>query len=160
MARSCEHRPVPDDAVGPQSREALADELEALGVREGAYHLFGAHLDDGIVMDKRAEGWVVFYSERGGEYSLKVHRDEAGACGDLLTRVRSEPHVFFDLVAGPAPAVEADAAFDGWLTQRGVTHASLAATDWKYDDVPWVPGPYWRRYFVRIAAIRRLDPTS
>lgn len=159
-ARPCEHRPVTDDPVGPESREALAAQLEALGVREGTYHLLGAHLEDAMVMDKRDEGWVVFYSERGSEHSLKVHGDEASACGDLLARVCSEDHVFFDLVAGPAPAAEAEAAFDGWLKQRGVTRASLAATDCKSDDVPWVPGAYWRRYFVRITAIRRLDTTS
>jgi hypothetical protein len=148
-----------DDAVRPQSRDALAAQLEALGVREGTYHLYGAHFDDAMVMDERPEGWVVFYSERGGESSLKVHGDEASASADLFSRVCSETHVFFDLVAGPAPAAEADAAFDGWLKQRGVTRVNLDATDWKYDDVPWVPGANWRRYFVRITTIRQLDPT-
>ncbi|MCB0911793.1 MAG: hypothetical protein KDB60_09280 [Propionibacteriaceae bacterium] len=65
--------------------------------------------------------------------------------------------VFFTLVAGPAPAAEADAAFDSWLTGRGTNRASLRADDWKSDDVPWVAGPLWRRYFVRTTAIRRLD---
>ncbi len=58
-------------------------------------------------MDQRAEGWVVSYSERGGEYSLRVHGDEASACADMLSRVCSEARVFFDLVVGPAPAAEA-----------------------------------------------------
>ena len=52
---------------GPQTRDALAAHLDALGVRKGTYHLFGAHLEDAMVMDQRPEGWVVFYSERGGE---------------------------------------------------------------------------------------------
>ena len=145
-----------DDPAAAQSRDALAAQPEALGVRGGTYHLFGAHLEDAVVMDRRPEGWVVFYSEHGGESSLRVHGHEASACADMLSRLGSEAHVFFDLVAGPAPAAEADAAFDGWLKRRGVTRSDLAATDWKYDDVPWVPGPYWRRYFVRITAIRRL----
>jgi hypothetical protein len=112
---------------------------------------FGAHLEDAMVMDRRPEGWVVFYSERGGEYSLTVHSDEASACADMLSRLGSAAHVFFDLIAGPAPAAEADAAFDEWLKQRGITRGDLPVTDWKFDDVPSVPGPYWRRYFVRIA---------
>jgi hypothetical protein len=150
---------VADDLGKPETRDALAARLEALGVREGTYNLFGAHLDDAIVMDRRPEDWVVFYSERGGEYSLTVHDDEASACADLLTRVTREEHVFFALVAGPAPADEADEAFDVWLRERGTSRRALASTDWKVDDVPWVPGPYWRRYFVRVTEIRRLSPT-
>jgi len=150
---------VTDDLAPTQSRDALAAHLESLGVREGTYNLFGAHLEDAMVMDRRPEGWVVFYSERGGEYSLTVHSDEASACADMLSRLGSEAHLFFDLIAGPAPAAEADAAFDDWLKQRGITRGDLAVTDWKFDDVPWIPRPNWRRYFVRIAAIRRLHAT-
>jgi hypothetical protein len=42
------------------------------------------------------------------------------------------------LVAGPAPADEADEAFDVWLRERGTSRRSLASTDCEYDDVPWV----------------------
>jgi hypothetical protein len=143
----------------PESRAALAAHLEAIGVREGAYHLFGAHIQDATVMDRRPEGWAVFYSERGDEYSLTVHDEEAGACADLLARVTREEHVFFDLVAGPAPTDEADKSFDAWLEQRGIARENLDPTDWKYDDVPWAAGPYWRRYFMRITAVRRLRQT-
>jgi hypothetical protein len=87
----------------PDTRDALAAHLDAFGVREGTYHLFGAHVEDAMVMDRRTEGWVVFYSERGGEFSLEVHNTEAGACADLLSRVIDDDHVYFDLVAGPAP---------------------------------------------------------
>ncbi|NHA67851.1 hypothetical protein [Phycicoccus flavus] len=146
-----------DPAPPPSNREALAAHLDALGVRDGTYHLFGAHLDDAVVMDRRPHGWVVFFSERGGEHSLEVHRDEARACADLLSRLRREAHVVFDLVVGPAPAARADAMFDEWLRQRGVTRDDLLADDWTCDDVPWGQGSYQRRYFVRIAAIRRLD---
>jgi hypothetical protein len=120
----------------------------------GEYHLYGAHLDDAMIMDHRPGGWVVFYSERGGEYSAHTHETEAEACADLLQRVTGNDHAFFQLVAGPAPASDADRAFDVWLRERGATRGLLAAEDWKYDDVPCVPGPYWRRYFVRITAAR------
>lgn len=149
-----------EDHPVPQTRDALAAHLDALGVRKGTYHLFGAHLEDAMVMDQRPEGWVVFYSERGGEYSPKVYDEEASACAELLNRLIDEEHVFFDLFVGPAPADEADEAFDAWLAKRGIDRESLGPTDWKYDDVPWVAGPHWRRYFVRITEIRRLRRTS
>jgi len=105
-------------------------------------------------MDHRPEGWVVFYSERGNESSLQSHRGEADACADLHARLTADEHVFFELVAGPAPRDEADDAFDEWLRQRRLTRGDLPSTDWKYDDVPWIEGPYLRRYFVRISAFR------
>ncbi len=146
-----------DGAAIPRTRTALADHLSKLGVSDNSYHLYGAHLEDAIVMDHRPEGWVVFYSERGGESALKVHRTEADACADLLDRRTRDDHVFFTLVAGPSPASEADAAFDSWLAGRGASRSSLLAEDWKFDDAPWVAGPLWRRYFVRTTAIRQLD---
>jgi hypothetical protein len=145
---------VSDELLAPQTRSQLADHLDAIGIRPDTYHLYGAHLNDAFVMDNRPEGWVVFYSERGGEFSVRVHRDEADACADLLVRVTADEHVFFELVAGPAPLDEADKAFEKWLSRQGVTRGDLSATDWKYEDVPSVEGPYWRRYFVRITAVR------
>ena len=65
---------MPEHVGDPQTRAALAAHLNALGVRENSYHLFGAHADDAIVMDNRPEGWVVFYCERGGEFELKCTR--------------------------------------------------------------------------------------
>ena len=111
-------------------------------------------------MDRRSDGWVVFYSERGGEASLTTHAEEASACVDVLERLSGDEQVFFDLVVGPSPAAEADAAFDAWLDRRGASRSTLAPADWKFDDVPWVSGPYWRRYFLRITALRRLTAAS
>jgi hypothetical protein len=147
---------VTDQGAQPTTRAALAEHLDAFGVRESAYALFGAHRDGATVMDRRPEGWVVFYTEKGLEFGLVVHEDEASACADLLAQVVREEHSFFDLVAGPAPAREADEAFDAWLRKRGIAREDLAPTEWKYDNVPWTDGPYWRRYFVRITTIRRL----
>ena len=154
------HWPVPNRASTPETRDALAAYLDALGVQVGTYHLFGAHLSDAMVMDRRPEGWAVFYSERGGENSLIVHDHEADACADLLARLTSDDHVFFELVCGPAPSADADEAFGSWLDRRGLTRGDLDPTDWKYDDVPWISGPYWRRYFVRTTVARRLGKTS
>jgi hypothetical protein len=76
------------------TREALAAHLEALGVRADCYHLYGAHLEDAFVMDRRPSGWVVFYSERGGEWSIATHDREGDACADLLARVTGDDHNF------------------------------------------------------------------
>ena len=144
-----------EEVAAPRTRSQLADHLDAIGVRPDTYDLYGAHLDDGFVMDHRPEGWVVLYSERGSEFSAQLHRQEADACADLLAKVTANEHVFFQLVAGPAPVDEADKAFESWLSLRGMKCEDLSGTDWKYDDVPWVNGPYWRRYFVRTTAMRR-----
>ena len=153
----CKDSAMGDDAGIPRTRSALADHLNALGVSDNSYHLYGTHLNDAIVMDHRPEGWVVFYSERGGESALSLHTTEADACADLFARTTRYDHVFFTLVAGPAPTSEADTAFDSWLAERGASRASLLADDWRFDDVPWVAGPLWRRNFVRTTVIRLLD---
>ncbi|WP_183093852.1 hypothetical protein [Nocardioides stalactiti] len=112
--------------------------------------------DDAIVLAQRPEGWVVFYTERGRETVLAVHAQEADACADLLGRVGYDTYSLCRLIAGPAPAGEADQAFDDWLRDLGTTREDLAPEDWLYDDVPWVEGPLWRRYFIRATTARRL----
>lgn len=77
--------PEPDEV--PLTREALAHLLDRARVPGNTYHLYGAHLNDAFVMDHRPEGWVVFYSERGGEWSLRAHASEDLACHDLLVRL-------------------------------------------------------------------------
>jgi hypothetical protein len=59
-----------------------------LKISKDAYHLFGAHLNDAVVIDHRRQGWVVFYSERGTEFDLKSYQTEDAACRDLLARLR------------------------------------------------------------------------
>jgi hypothetical protein len=143
--------------VGPPlNREALAKLLAANGVAERAYHLYGAHRDDALVLDHRPEGWVVFYSERGEEEVLARYDTEAEACLDLLTRLLADEHNRYELVAGPAPPEEADAAFDSWLRDHGLTREDLSHYDFKSDDVPWKVGdPDYRRYFIHRKRVRR-----
>lgn len=69
-------------------RDELAARLRSEGVPETTYHLSGAHYDDRQVLDHRASGWFVFYSERGGEYDVKRFETEAAACMELYSRVR------------------------------------------------------------------------
>jgi hypothetical protein len=70
--------------------------------------------------------------------SRSAHQHEADACADLVARVTSEKHVFFDLVTGPAPAAIADEAFYAWLNSRSVTREDFDPADWKFNDIPWV----------------------
>ena len=51
-------------------------------------NLFGAHINDMVVIDHIPQGWVVFYSERGSESRLRLHATEDAACRDLLARLR------------------------------------------------------------------------
>jgi hypothetical protein len=136
--------------VGPPlTRETLAVLLAKNHVSERAYDLFGAHKHDALVLDLRPEGWIVFYSERGGEDILGRHATEADACLDLMSRLLPDQDNRFDLVAGPALPDEADTAFASWLEARQLTRADLAGDEIKTDDVPWVRGqPHYRRYFV------------
>lgn len=50
-----------------------------------------AHRDDAIIVGQRPEGWVVFYSERRGEYALRLHSNEAEACDDDLDGLWRDP---------------------------------------------------------------------
>jgi hypothetical protein len=148
--------------VGPPlTRESLAAILNQLGIRPATYSLYGAHLPDSYVMDQRSEGWVVFYSDRGDESGLAICRSEADACSAMLDRLTSEDQNFFELVAGPAPAHLADAQFQTWLDEHSVSREQLMNNDWKTQDSPWVAiEPNYRRYWVRITAVRRLRGSS
>jgi hypothetical protein len=72
------------------NREALEVQLRDEGVPETWYHLHGAHYPERDVLDHRAAGWVVFYTERGDESAVTWFDGEADACEELLTRLRSE----------------------------------------------------------------------
>jgi len=148
--------------VGPPlTRERLAVLLDRLGVQPTTYSLYGAHLPEAHVMDHRREGWVVFFTERGNELDLMSYRTEADACLALLNRVISEDHNFFELVAGPALPDVADNQFQAWLDDRCLSRDRLRLDDWKTQDSPWVANePDHRRYWVRTAAVRRLQQSS
>ena len=131
--------------------------LEEIGVQRRTYDLFGGRRrDNEWVLDHRDGRWIVVFTERGDEWGGDWFDDEADACAALLAEVTKHDHAFFQLVAGPAPKEEADRAFDDWLAALSVTRDHLAADEWKFDDVPWVKGPFWRRYFVRGLTVRRL----
>jgi len=62
--------------------------IAAAGLGPGMVSLYGAHDNDHLVIDNRPGGWVVFYTERGGEFDLQQHPTEDAACRDLLQRLK------------------------------------------------------------------------
>ncbi|WP_454085836.1 hypothetical protein [Georgenia sp. Marseille-Q6866] len=142
----------------PLTVESLTRLLDSLGA--AGHNLGGGFPDDIHLIEKRAEGWVVAYLERGQETSRRVWPTEAEACEDLLGSVTSRENNFFACVVPPALPEAADAAWAGWLAERGATEADLAAEEWKISDIPWREGVTARRYFVRRTAIRRLEGST
>lgn len=121
----------------PLTRRSLERLLAAEGITETAYHLYGAHIDNAYVLDQRP--------------------DDADACLHLLEQVLRDERNRYELVAGPAPPAEADAAFEAWLQERGLTRIDLTDQDFHMDEVPWRRDePYYRRYFIRRKRFARL----
>ena len=143
--------------VGPPlTRASLERLLAAEGISERAYNLYGAHDEQAFVLDQRAGGWAVFFVEQGQETGHCFFDSEAEACLYLLQEVWREPHNRFQLVAGPAPPEEADAAFDAWLGDQGLTRTDLREGELKTDEVPWAyDEPFYRRYFVHRKRFRQ-----
>ena len=73
------------------SREDLPALITAAGKDSGIVSLYGAHDNDTFVIDNRPAAWVVFYSERGGEFDLRRHASEEAACLDVLARLDIHP---------------------------------------------------------------------
>lgn len=80
------------NTLGTMNREQLAVRLPREGVPETHYHLYGAHFEGRHVLDHRSTGWFVFYSERGGEFSVRRFETESGACAEIYARLlRDQP---------------------------------------------------------------------
>ncbi len=72
------------------TREALPALITSAGKDPKFISLYGAHDHDHIVIDHRAAGWVVFYTERGADFDLRHHSSEDAACRDVLARLDIE----------------------------------------------------------------------
>ena len=72
------------------NRDELAARLEREGVPTSWYHLYGAHFEGRHVLDHRASGWFVFFTERGGEWDHERFETESGACAELYSRLQRE----------------------------------------------------------------------
>ncbi|MDD4902777.1 MAG: hypothetical protein PHE24_06645 [Patescibacteria group bacterium] len=69
----------------------LLSELQKLDI-PSSWFLIGdtGITDNKTVIRMKDNQWVVYYSQRGGQYDLKVFETEDAACNDLLLRMKSK----------------------------------------------------------------------
>lgn len=72
-------------------REQLEELLRRERVRPDAYSLGGEVRDECLCLLPERDGWVVFYSERGGRTSPRHFDTEAEACDFLVARLLADP---------------------------------------------------------------------
>jgi hypothetical protein len=65
--------------------------LDGFGVRKNAYDLVSGRRDETYTMIPEADGWHVFYSERGGRNEERVYAIEAAAALDRIERIARDP---------------------------------------------------------------------
>ena len=61
--------------------------LDQLGIDPSRYSLKGGTPEDGFAMKREGTRWIVYYSERGGRYSIEKFTTEDAACRYLLSRL-------------------------------------------------------------------------
>lgn len=71
----------------PLTREMLLSMILRAGKEPSTVSLYGSHGNEGLVIDHRPGGWVVFYTQRGGESDLTKHLSEHAACLNVLERL-------------------------------------------------------------------------
>ena len=83
-----------------KNREQLKEILDAKGVDQSRYSLFGgSNWADTKCLDKRKGNWAVYYVERGREYDEKTFSSEAEACKYLYDWILEE----FERPSSPPP---------------------------------------------------------
>jgi hypothetical protein len=68
-----------------------------------------------------------------------------------MTEIESDP--FIEVVA-PSPFDEADALFESWLSEAGLTRDAIADDDVRVDTIRTGDGGSRRRYLVRADIVR------
>lgn len=129
------------------NRKDLVEILHHEKINPSHFALDGGHPSERHVLDYRpGAGWVVYYSERGGESDLRAFDSESEACRHLLQTLREDPLADFRCVVGPLPPAEADQAFAAWRESAGIV--TLDPEDVHVDNPPLASG-IARRYWVR-----------
>jgi hypothetical protein len=72
-------------------KDELARLLEAEGVREDTYWLEGGLPNENHTLERRDDGWAVYYSQRGERALEVVYATEDEACEELYRRIMSDP---------------------------------------------------------------------
>lgn len=74
------------------TRNDLLNLLDQFEVRPDSYDLFWRGAEDEVYsIAHEADGWHVFYYERGLRRTERTHPSEAAACDDLLQRIAIDP---------------------------------------------------------------------
>ncbi len=71
----------------------LVRALQAAGVRPNAYSISGSS-NMALCLEEDANGWEVFYYERGSKFSPKRFQTEAEACTDMFHELLSDQAAF------------------------------------------------------------------
>lgn len=75
------------------NRMKLVKALQSVGVRPSAYSVSGAE-DMALCIDKAADGWEVYYFERGGKTFSKLFSSEQDACMYMYSELISDKTAF------------------------------------------------------------------
>ena len=73
------------------NRSELEKVFNEEGIRADSYGLNGGLPSERHTIEKRSNGWAVYYSERGGRTSERSFKTESEACRELLQRVLGDP---------------------------------------------------------------------
>ncbi|WP_461077248.1 hypothetical protein [Spirosoma flavus] len=72
------------------NRQELANRLAITGIPADAYCLTGGLPHEAYCLNQTADGWQVYYSERGSKTGLETFDTEREACLHLYNRLITE----------------------------------------------------------------------
>ncbi|THV42996.1 hypothetical protein [Glycomyces buryatensis] len=75
------------------NKQELKAALESAGVDEDAYWLEGGRPNEAYTLERRDNGWAVYYSEKGNRNDEVVFDTEDEACCELLNWVLNDDTV-------------------------------------------------------------------
>jgi hypothetical protein len=74
------------------NQSELYKELKKQNIREDVYSLYGADIDERLVLNQLGNGkWEIYYFERGIKTGLRVYAEEQEACKDFLSILFNDP---------------------------------------------------------------------
>jgi hypothetical protein len=62
------------------NKNELANKLQEKGINPNSYCLDGGLPNEAYCLNNSANGWEVYYSERGDKSGLKIFQNESDAC--------------------------------------------------------------------------------
>lgn len=83
------------------NKAELAAALAAAGVRPAAYSLDGGLPGERLCLEERADGWAVYYSERGLRTGETLYPTEAEACEAFYAQIMRSPTTNPGIPPGP-----------------------------------------------------------